>query len=307
MWVPWSVCTSPCHPVSSQVLAGDVSDASQLHAGYHAIWRRFGALPERFDLRRGQVADGAWCEAYPLRPELAESCYALHMATQSDVTGRDGGPVNGPADGRYLAMGAEMVTSIDRFMRVPGGFAALSSVQNRKQQDHMPSFFLAETLKYLFLLFDEANFVNTHGVSLLFTTEGHLIPLSLRLSLPSDLVPSTRVRLPPLGARHHSHSDAGSGDRPSDSARAPHAPTDIGTTITSLVVSQLPASEALRGLGARELRSLTAAAPGVGYADCLEMDCLREKATEALQLLRERANQAMTCPLPGAELTPSSI
>lgn len=40
----------------------------------------------------------------------------------------------------------------------------------------MESFFLAETLKYLYLLFDEDNFVNTNPYT--FNTEGHIIPLS---------------------------------------------------------------------------------------------------------------------------------
>src|SRR5690242_17426067 len=39
----------------------------------------------------------------------------------------------------------------------------------------MESFFLAETLKYLYLLFDEDNFVNKNPYT--FNTEGHIIPL----------------------------------------------------------------------------------------------------------------------------------
>tara|TARA_B110001469_G_C9508946_1_gene253781 strand:+ start:642 stop:767 length:126 start_codon:yes stop_codon:yes gene_type:complete len=39
----------------------------------------------------------------------------------------------------------------------------------------MTSFFLAETLKYLYLLFDESNFLNVHASSYVLTTEGHLL------------------------------------------------------------------------------------------------------------------------------------
>ena len=41
----------------------------------------------------------------------------------------------------------------------------------------MPSFFLSETLKYLYLLFDEENFV--HREPFIFTTEGHPIPVRM--------------------------------------------------------------------------------------------------------------------------------
>ena len=83
--------------------------------------------------------------AYPLRPELAESCYALYRATRSDF---------------YLQAGAVMVASLNSVARTEAGFASIRSVATLEQEDHMTSFFLAETLKYLYLLFDEANFVN---------------------------------------------------------------------------------------------------------------------------------------------------
>ena len=58
------------------------------------------------------------------------------------------------------------------------GFAAIKSVVDMKQEDHQPSFFLAETLKYHFLLQQP---VADHGIDLLeshvFNTEAH--PLSM--------------------------------------------------------------------------------------------------------------------------------
>jgi hypothetical protein len=41
----------------------------------------------------------------------------------------------------------------------------------------MESFFLSETLKYLFLLFDEDNIIHTRLREHVFTTEGHWLPL----------------------------------------------------------------------------------------------------------------------------------
>jgi hypothetical protein len=45
-------------------------------------------------------------------------------------------------------------------------------------QDRMESFFLSETLKYLYLLFDPHDDIYEHG-RYVFTTEAHLLPISL--------------------------------------------------------------------------------------------------------------------------------
>jgi hypothetical protein len=42
---------------------------------------------------------------------------------------------------------------------VAHGYAAVDDVDARQLRDNMDSFFLAETLKYLYLLFDEDNIV----------------------------------------------------------------------------------------------------------------------------------------------------
>uniref|UniRef100_A0A8C7XNF6 alpha-1,2-Mannosidase n=1 Tax=Oryzias sinensis TaxID=183150 RepID=A0A8C7XNF6_9TELE len=58
-----------------QVLNGDVDNAICLHAFYYAIWKRFGALPERYNWQL-QAPD---VHFYPLRPELVESTYLLYQ------------------------------------------------------------------------------------------------------------------------------------------------------------------------------------------------------------------------------------
>lgn len=58
-----------------QVLIGDVEDAICLHAFYYAIWKRYGALPERYNWQL-QAPDVLF---YPLRPELVESTYLLYQ------------------------------------------------------------------------------------------------------------------------------------------------------------------------------------------------------------------------------------
>ena len=161
-----------------QVLAGDVASAAATLEAFQSLWTRFRVLPERYDVGRSAVH--ASMAYYPLRPELAESIHALYRAT---------------GESRYLQMGAEMVRNLNEVARTPIGFAGIKSVVDMEQEDHTPSFFLAETLKYLYLLFDDDNFANTHASSFVFSTEGHLIPLTSPPPLP-DAAPRPQLELP---------------------------------------------------------------------------------------------------------------
>ncbi|KAJ3081811.1 ER degradation-enhancing alpha-mannosidase-like protein 1, partial [Quaeritorhiza haematococci] len=126
-----------------QVLAGDVENAIKLHQFYFTIWRRFHALPERFDFYQ----QGVNIPNYPLRPELIESTYMLYQATKNPY---------------YLEVGATILNDLETYTRVRCGFASVQDVSAMRLEDRMESFFLSETLKYLYLLFD---------------TEGHVLPL----------------------------------------------------------------------------------------------------------------------------------
>lgn len=74
-----SVCISGCS--GAQVLIGDVEDAICLHAFYYAIWKRYGALPERYNWQL-QAPDVPF---YPLRPELVESTYLLYQVSELHI------------------------------------------------------------------------------------------------------------------------------------------------------------------------------------------------------------------------------
>lgn len=56
----------------------------------------------------------------------------------------------------------------------------------------MESFFLSETCKYLYLLFDEENPVHKSGNKFMFTTEGHVVSVDerFRTSLWEDILPA---------------------------------------------------------------------------------------------------------------------
>ena len=59
-------------------------------------------------------------------------------------------------DTRYLDAGAAIIQSLYELNWVDGGWASLQSVHTRKLEDAMPSYFLAEACKYLYLLFDDS-------------------------------------------------------------------------------------------------------------------------------------------------------
>ena len=59
-------------------------------------------------------------------------------------------------DSRYLSAGATIIDSLLKLNWVEGGWASVQSVHTRTLEDHMPSYFLAEACKYLYLLFDDS-------------------------------------------------------------------------------------------------------------------------------------------------------
>ena len=116
------------------VLSGDLASARRLQESGWRMWALHGIEPEELDYASLRVtADG-----YALRPEIMESAYYLFQATR---------------DRRYLAMGRRFFEDLRKNCRVGHGYTVLQSVVTKKQGDLMPSYFLAETLKYLYLLF----------------------------------------------------------------------------------------------------------------------------------------------------------
>ncbi|WCJ23917.1 Alpha-mannosidase I MNS4 [Euphorbia peplus] len=156
-----------------QVLAGDIDPAIRTHAAFFSVWRRYGFTPEGFNLATLSVQHGQ--NSYPLRPELIESTYWLYKATR---------------DPRYLDAGRDMVTSLQYGARCPCGYCHITDVELHKKEDHMESFFLAETVKYLWLLFDLGsgpdNLVENGPYKYVFSTEGHLLPATPQISLAGE-------------------------------------------------------------------------------------------------------------------------
>ncbi|MEQ2184015.1 ER degradation-enhancing alpha-mannosidase-like protein 3 [Goodea atripinnis] len=96
-------------------------------------------------------------------------------------------------DPYYLEAGRTILDNLNRFARVPCGFAAMKDVRTGSHEDRMDSFFLAEMFKYLFLLFAEAEDIPFDVEGYVFTTEAHLLPLSLSTAPNSSSIPSNRT------------------------------------------------------------------------------------------------------------------
>ncbi|XP_061056803.1 endoplasmic reticulum mannosyl-oligosaccharide 1,2-alpha-mannosidase-like [Eubalaena glacialis] len=100
-----------------------------------------------------------------LRPETVESLFYLYRLT---------------GDRKYQDWGWEILRSFNTYTRVPsGGYSSISNVQdprNPQPRDKMESFFLGETLKYLYLLFsDDPDLLSLD--TYVFNTEAHPLPV----------------------------------------------------------------------------------------------------------------------------------
>ena len=136
--------------------AGELEEAVQGHLLYAALWTRFRALPERWSLRDGQIEHGlTW---WPGRPEFIESTYYLYHATK---------------DPWYLYVGEMVLRDIVSRCYTKCGWAGLQDVRTGEKADRMESFFLGETTKYLYLLFDSDHPLNKLDSPWVFSTEGH--------------------------------------------------------------------------------------------------------------------------------------
>jgi mannosidase alpha-like ER degradation enhancer 2 len=133
-------------------LSGDLDRAKALQESSYKMWTTFGVEPEELDYSTMKIT----YLGYELRPEIIESTYYLYYFT---------------ADSRYLDMGRTFFGSLRKYCRTDVGYAALRNVETKEKRDDMESFFLAETLKYLYLLYAPNSTLDLHKV--VFNTEAH--------------------------------------------------------------------------------------------------------------------------------------
>jgi mannosyl-oligosaccharide alpha-1,2-mannosidase len=100
--------------------------------------------------------------SYLLRPETVESFYLLWRTTGEE---------------RWRERGWAVFESIEKYTRTKYGYASLLQVDKLpvEQKDEMPSYYMAETLKYLYLLFTDEEIIPLNDW--VFNTEAHPLPI----------------------------------------------------------------------------------------------------------------------------------
>ena len=135
---------------------GELEEATATHLLMTALWTRYSALPERWSAHHGGIEGGlGWWGG---RPEFIESTYHLYRATQ---------------DPWYLHVGEMVLRDIKRRCWARCGWAGIQDVRSGDRNDRMESFFLGETTKYLYLLFEPDHILNRLDTPYVFSTEGH--------------------------------------------------------------------------------------------------------------------------------------
>ncbi|VDP38046.1 unnamed protein product, partial [Soboliphyme baturini] len=225
-----------------QVLNGDLKAAIETHEVLYQLIEKHKFLPEAFT----QDFDIHWTY-HPLRPEFVESTYFLYklwcqfcvelsfvvhfmkndVFKRAKANAREHMSKCGIAtkDPYYLSVGEKVIRSMNTFLRIPCGFAGIGDLRTMRKEDRMDSYLLAETFKYLFLLYAEREDLIFDIDDFVFTTEGHLLPLKLssfKLAYPKEpaqsSVDSTRkmqkstkdsrtcMRLPPVPIEYGSYA-----------------------------------------------------------------------------------------------------
>lgn len=132
------------------------------HESYNRTHTKLG--PEAFRFTEGAEARALKSteKYYILRPEVVESYFYMYRLTK---------------DNKYREWAWDMVKALEKHCRVDGGYTGLKNVysEDPQQDDVQQSFFLAETLKYLYLIFSDDSLISLD--EWVFNTEAHPLPI----------------------------------------------------------------------------------------------------------------------------------
>ncbi|MCB0278133.1 MAG: glycoside hydrolase family 47 protein [Calditrichaeota bacterium] len=134
-------------------LSGDLTRAQKLQDSWSWLWNKYGLEPMVYDYKSGEPT----YPVYDLNPEIIESAYYLYHLT---------------GDKKYLEMNKKFWSDLKTHCRTDVAFTSIKDVRNMEKKDYMPTFFFAETLKYMYLTFshDQGKFnFDDH----IFSTEAH--------------------------------------------------------------------------------------------------------------------------------------
>ena len=134
------------------LLSGDIQRAKAIQESGFYSWNVNGMMPEQFDYMAEKATRPAWYK----NPELIESAYYLYHETK---------------DERYREMGRIIFNDMVRYSKKGVGYVDVMNVETLETSDRMETYFLAETLKYLYLLFLDEDPIDHQ--KFVFNTEAH--------------------------------------------------------------------------------------------------------------------------------------
>ncbi|KAG7469062.1 hypothetical protein MATL_G00124820 [Megalops atlanticus] len=140
------------------------------HESYSRSATKLGPEAFRFDGGAEATATRLSDRYYILRPEVIESYMYMWRLTH---------------DPKYRQWGWEAVEALEKHCRVEAGFSGIRDVYaTTASHDNMQqSFFLSETLKYLYLLFSDDDLLSLEDW--VFNTEAHPLPI-IRRTCPQE-------------------------------------------------------------------------------------------------------------------------
>ncbi|KAJ8027454.1 Mannosyl-oligosaccharide 1,2-alpha-mannosidase IB [Holothuria leucospilota] len=132
------------------------------HKSYDNSATKLGPEAFRFEGHGEAVAMRQNEKYYILRPETIESYFVMWRLTK---------------DQKYRDWGWEAIQAIEKNCRVDSGYSGVKDVYASRvvHDDVQQSFFLAETLKYLYLLYSDDDFISLD--EWVFNTEAHPLPI----------------------------------------------------------------------------------------------------------------------------------
>ncbi|KAF1744732.1 hypothetical protein MXB_2098 [Myxobolus squamalis] len=141
---------------SLQVLHGDVEEAIIYHQILHEFAKKHIFLPETFSHNYKLIT-----HEYKQRPEFIESNYYLYSATKESF---------------YLEIAMETVDNIEKYLRVPCGYASIKNLSTTEHSDRMETFLISELFKYLYLTFSLDQDLPIKLSDYVLSTEAHFMP-----------------------------------------------------------------------------------------------------------------------------------
>ncbi|KAF7691971.1 mannosyl-oligosaccharide 1,2-alpha-mannosidase IA isoform X1 [Silurus meridionalis] len=147
-------------------LAAEITNTC--HESYSRSATKLGPEAFRFDGGEEATATRLSDRYYILRPEVIESYMYMWRLTH---------------DPKYREWGWQAVEALEKFCRIDGGYSGIRDVYaTTVSHDNMQqSFFLSETLKYLYLLFSDDDLLPLDDW--VFNTEAHPLPIVRRSCL----------------------------------------------------------------------------------------------------------------------------